>query len=80
MIIARIFKQYVPSIIVTGCSQWGGLQIGICNGVQSSRCPENTRKVYIGYPHPHKPELGDGTHGAGPFRAVLYSNSCATNL
>ena len=27
-----------------------------------------------------KPELGEGTHGAGPFRAVLYSNSCAANL
>ena len=56
-----------------------GPQIGICNGVQNSRCPGNTRKIYIGCPHPHKPELGEGTHGAGPFRAVLYSNSCADN-
>ena len=58
----------------------GRPQIGICNGVQNSRCPGNIRKIYIGCPHPHKPELGEGTHGAGPFRAVLYSNSCAANL
>ena len=49
----------------------GGPQIGICKGVQNSRCPGNLRKIYIGCPHPHKPELGEGTHGAGPFRAVL---------
>ena len=29
---------------------------------------------------PDKPELGEGTHGAGPFKAVLYSNSCAAKL
>ena len=29
----------------------------------------------IGYPHPHKSELGDGTHGAGPWRVILHSNS-----
>ena len=28
-------------------------QIGICNGVQNSRCLGNTRKTYIGCPHPH---------------------------
>ena len=53
--------------------------MGICNGVQNSRYPGNIRKIYIGYP-PHKPELGEGTHGAGPFRAVIYSNSCAAKL
>ena len=58
----------------------GGPQIGVCNGVQNPRCPGNIRKIYIGYLHPHKPELGEGTHGAGPFRAILYSNSCAANL
>ena len=58
----------------------GGPQIGICNGVQNSRCPGNIRKIYIGCRHPHKPELGEGTRGAGPFRAVLHSNSCAANL
>ena len=58
----------------------GGPQIGICNGVQNSKCPGNIRKIYIGCPHPHKPELGEGTHGVGPFRAVLYSNSCTANL
>ena len=51
----------------------------ICNGVQNSRCSRNIRKIYIGCPHPHKPELGDGTQGTGPFRAVLCSNSFAAN-
>ena len=59
----------------------GGPQIGICNAAQNSRCPGNIRKnIYIGCSYPNKPELGEGTHGAGPFRAVLYSNSCADNL
>ena len=50
-------------------------------GHQNSRCPGNIRKnIYIGCSYPNKPELGEGTHGAGPFRAVLYSNSCADNL
>ena len=31
-------------------------------------------------PTPTKPQLGEGTHGAGPFRAVLHSNSCAASL
>ena len=30
----------------------GGPQIGICNGVQNSRCPGNIRNIYIGCPHP----------------------------
>ena len=34
----------------------------------------------IGCPHPYKSELGDGTHGAGPLKVVLHSNSFATNL
>ena len=58
----------------------GGLQIGSCNGIQNSRCPGNIRKIYTGCPHPHKPELGEGTHGSGPFRAVLYRYSCAASL
>ena len=29
---------------------------------------------------PHKSGLGDGTHGAGPLRVVLNSNSLADNL
>ena len=53
--------------------------IGICNGVQNSRCSGNIRKIYIGCPHPHKPEPGEGTHGTGPFRAVLGSKSFAAN-
>ena len=28
----------------------------ICNGVQNSRCPGNIRKMYVGCPHPHRPE------------------------
>ena len=45
-----------------------------------TRCPGNVRKIYIGCPHPHKSELGDGMHGAGPLRVVLNSNSFADNL
>ena len=75
-----LLASVLTSETVTGCIQEGRGQIGICNGVQNSRCPGNSRKKYIGCPHPHKSELGDGTHGAGPFRAVLYSNSCAANL
>ena len=48
-------------------------------GVQDSRCPGNIRRLYIGCPHPHKPEPGEGTHGTGPFRPVLGSNSFAAN-
>ena len=57
----------------------GGPQIGICNGVQNSRCPGDIRKICIGCPHPHKPELGEGTRGAGPVGAVLCSNGFAAN-
>ena len=57
----------------------GGPQIGICNGIQNSRCPGNIRKIYVGCPHPHKPELGEGTYGARPFRVILYGNSFAAN-
>ena len=62
---------------ITGCSP-GPPQIGICNGFQNSGCPGNIKN--IGCPHPHKSELGDGTHGAGPLRVDLYSNSFANNL
>ena len=54
--------------------------MGICNGAQNSGCPGNIRKIYIGCPHPHQSELGQGTHGAGPLRAVLNNNSFADNL
>ena len=55
--------------------------MGICNRVQNSGCAGNIRKnIYIGCPHPHKSELGDGTHGAGPLRVVLNGNSFADNL
>ena len=50
----------------------------ICNGVQNSGCPGNIKNM--GYPHPHKSELGDGRHGSGPLRVVLHSNSFADNL
>ena len=53
----------------------GGPQTRIYNGVQNSRCPGNIRKIYMGCPHPHKLELGEGTHGAGPFRAVCIATA-----
>ena len=37
-------------------------QEGICNGVQNSRCPGNIRKMYVGCPHPHRPEPGGMGH------------------
>ena len=37
------------------------------------------KKIYIGCPHPHKSELGDGKHGAGPLRVVLNSNGFTDN-
>ena len=40
----------------------GGTQEGICNGVQSLGCPGNIRKMYVGCPHPHKPEPGGMGH------------------
>ena len=40
----------------------GGPQEGICNGVQDSGCPGNIRKMYIGWPHPHRPEPGGMGH------------------
>ena len=58
--------------------QPGAPQRRICNGVQKSGCPGNIKNM--GCPHPYKSELGDGTHGAGPLRVVLHSNSFADNL
>ena len=29
----------------------------------------------IGYPHPHKSQLGDRMHGVGPLRVILHINS-----
>ena len=40
----------------------GGPQERICNGVQDSGCPGNIRKMYVGCPHPHKPEPGGMGH------------------
>ena len=40
----------------------GGPQTRIYNGVQNSRCPGNIRKIYIGCPHPHKPEPSGMEH------------------
>ena len=37
-------------------------QEGICNGVQDSGCPGNIRKMYVGCPHPHRPEPGGMGH------------------
>ena len=52
-------------------------QRGIYDGVQNSGCPGNIKNM--GCPHPHRSELGDGTHGTGPLRVVLHSNSFANN-
>ena len=60
--------------------QPGEPQVGICNGVRNLGCPGNILKIYMGCPHPHKSELEDGTHGAGPLRVVLHSNSFADNF
>ena len=65
---------------VTGCSQEGGPKQRFVMGSRAQGVQEILEKKYIGCLHPHKSELGDKTHGAGPFRAVLYSNSCAANL
>ena len=52
----------------------GGAQIGICNGVQNLGCPGNIKNIEC--PHPHKSELGDGTHGAGPLSYFAYQQFC----
>ena len=62
---------------IRGYSQ-GAPRKGICNEVQDSGYPGNIKNM--GCPHPHKSELGDGTHGAGPLRVVLHNNSFAANL
>ena len=55
--------------------------MGICNGSRTQGVQEILEKnIYIGYPHPHKSELGGGMHGAGPLRVVSNSNSFADNL
>ena len=55
---------------------WGLVMGSRTQGVQEIL----EKKIYIGCPHPHKSELGDGTRGAGPLRVVLNSNSFADNL
>ena len=62
-----------------GCSQEEGLKKGFVMGSRTQGVQEILEKIYIGCPHPHKPELGEGTRGTGPFRAVLGSNSFAAN-
>ena len=48
--------------VTVNLTEAGRSQEGICNGVQNSRCPGNIRKIYIGCPHPHKPEPGGMGH------------------
>ena len=36
--------------------------------------------IYFGCPHPHRSELGDGTHGGGLLKVVLNSNNFVANL
>ena len=59
----RSFWQHKDANEVAGCVPYwnrvqprGGPQEGICNGVQSSRCPGNIRKMFVGCPYPHRPE------------------------
>ena len=74
------YRFLFQGIDVTGCSQGGGPKWGLVMGSRTW-CPGNTRGkkkkiyIYIKCPHPHKSELGDGTHGAGPLKVVLNSNS-----
>ena len=67
--------------LITGCSQEAGPKERFVMGTRTQGVQEILEKnIYIGCPHLYKSELGDGTHGTGPFRAVLYSKSCAANL
>ena len=62
------------------CSQEEGPKKGFVMGSRTQGVQEILKiYIYIGCPHP-KSELGDGTRGAGPLRAVLNSNSFADNL
>ena len=60
---------------------WGSGKWGFVIGSRTQGVQEILGKnIFIGCPHPHKSELGDGTHGAGPLRVVLNSNGFAENL
>ena len=64
----------------TGCSQEEGPKQGFVMGSRTQGVQEILEKYIYDVLAPHQSELGDGTHGAGPLRAVLHSNSFADNL
>ena len=66
--------------IETGCNQEEGPKKGFVMGSRTQGVQEILENIYIGCPHPHQSEVGDGTHGARSLRAVLNSNSFADNL
>ena len=72
--------QHDQCSIVTGCSRGGGAHRDLYWGPEFRVSRKYWKNIYIGCPHPQKSELGDGTHVAGPLRAVLNSNSFADNL
>ena len=76
------YKVFCNDNSVTGCTRAprkeGFIMESRTQGVQNSRCPGNIKN--IGCLHPHKSELGDGTHGAGPLRVVLHSKSFTNNF
>ena len=57
----------------------GGGKWGFVMGSRTQECPGNIREKKI-YGVLNQSELGNGTQGAGPLRAVLHSNSFAANL
>ena len=53
------FQLYWAAIVSPGRQ---GPKKGFVNGVQDSGCPGNIGKMYIGCPHPHRPEPGGMGH------------------
>ena len=75
---AAAWVLFVSSEAEAGCSQEEGPKKGFVMGSRT-QCVQEILEIHIGCPHPHMPEPGEGTHGTGPFRAVLGSNSFAAN-
>ena len=74
---ARMLTIAFLGQVVTGCSQplphkdrfvTGSRTRGVQGILKTYRCP-----------HPHKSELGDGTHGAEPLRVILHIGSFVNN-
>ena len=66
---------------ITGCSQAGEPKWGFVMGSRTQGVQEILEKyIYLGCPHPHTSDLGNGTNGAEPLSTVLNSNTFAYNL